>query len=89
MVFDEYRSMQGGLPAGEQYKWSKSAAGRAFQGLAMCGLAAYTGSSRQVGRGAAFAPVQLRIGRQAFEAVLDARKADLPDLLIRFYKLEV
>ena len=81
--------MQGGFSTGDQNRWSKSAAGRAFQGLAMCGLAVYVGGNRQVGRGAAFAPVQLRIGRQTFEAVLEARKAELPDLLIRFYKLEV
>jgi hypothetical protein len=29
------------------------------------------------------------VGRQALDAALEARKADLPDLLMRFFKLEV
>ena len=65
MVYDEYRSMQGGLMGGgtEQYRWTKAAALRAFQGLAACGLTAYTGGaggSRLAGRGAAFAAAELR-----------------------------
>jgi hypothetical protein len=94
MVFDEYRSMQGGLGAtGDQCRWGKAAAGRAFQGLAMSGLVAFMGSSggrqQALGGSATFAPAQLRVGRQALDAALEARKADLPDLLMRFFKLEV
>ena len=89
MVFDEYRSMQGGLTSGEQYRWGKPTAMRAFQGLAMCGVAAYVSGGRQAGRGAAFAAAELRVGRQMVDGALKAKGTACPDLLLRFFRMEV
>ena len=89
MVFDEYRSMQGGLTSGEQYRWGKPTAMRAFQGLAMCGVTAYVSGGRQAGRGAAFAAAELRVGRQMVDGALKAKGTACPDLLLRFFRMEV
>ncbi|GAX83598.1 hypothetical protein CEUSTIGMA_g11023.t1 [Chlamydomonas eustigma] len=92
MVYDEYRSLQGGLSAtDQQYKWSKETALRAFQGLALCGLVGHVGGGcgRLAGRGAAYAAVELRLGRSTLDAALKEMGQDCPDLLLRFFKMEV
>ena len=94
MVYDEYRSIQGGMGSSDQYRWNKPAALRAFQGLAACGLTAYTaggsgGGSRMAGRGAAYAAAELRCGRQTLDTALKALGGSCPDLLYRFFKMEV
>ncbi len=47
------------------------------------------GSERLAGRGAAFSGVELRAGRGALDAALKARGAACPDLLVRFFRMEV